>query len=69
MKKMNNEEVLAKLDFEGGWAALASWGLKPKNISDPILRDKWMEYLEAYNVLMEIEDELDRIAEDVSEDE
>jgi hypothetical protein len=61
-KKMSNIDVFNKMDYEGSWSSLAHYGLKPKDIADPALRDKYKEYMNCYKVLLEIEEELVEIA-------
>jgi hypothetical protein len=64
-KKMSNTEVLALVERESAWANLVNWKLlKPTNIADPALATKWKEYMNCYKVLLKIEEELVKIAND-----
>lgn len=59
MKKMSIEEFFGKLDWEGGYPDLASYGIDPKEIADKKLAEAWKRYREQYKLLDKIADEIE----------
>ena len=59
MTKLSIEEFFGKLEWEGGYPDLASYGLKANEIADQKLASLWKEYLVRYKALDEWADKIE----------
>lgn len=61
MKKMSKDDFFGKMDWEGGYTGLASYGLDPKEIKDKKLSELWAKYRAKYDEADAIADEIEKL--------
>ena len=59
MKKLSIDEFFGKLEWEGGYPDLASYGLQSKEIANKKIAKLWEQYLAKYRELDVIADQIE----------